>query len=86
MAVNYQFVPMCYLQARFEAPLGGATAVEDLRESFGFEGELAQLGSPTEQITSPFRRQAGESSWGRDQNNSQSTGQIPDKIASCQIK
>ena len=61
MTVNYQFVPMCYLQARFEAPLGGATAVEDLRESFGFEGDLPQL-SPTEQITSPFRRQSGKSS------------------------
>ena len=59
MAVNYQFVPMCYLQAQFEDPLGGATAMEDLRESFGFEGDLAQPGSPTEQVTSPFRRQSG---------------------------
>lgn len=59
MTVNYQFVPVYYMQARFEAPLGGATAVEDLRESFGFEGDLAQTGSPTEQITSPFRRQSG---------------------------
>ena len=56
MTVNYQFVPACYLQTKFEAPLAGATAMEDLRESFGFEGSLAQLGSPTEPVNSPFRR------------------------------
>lgn len=37
--------------------MGGATAMEDLRESFGFEGDMAQPGSPTgEEVTSPFRR------------------------------
>ena len=31
--------------------------MEDLRESFGFEGDMAQAGSPTStEVTSPFRR------------------------------
>lgn len=52
--------------AQFEAPLGGATALEDLRESFGFEGDMAQPSSPTsttttagKQVTSPFQRGEG---------------------------
>ena len=55
-------VLLCHLQAKFEAPLGGVTAVEDLRESFGFEGELVEPGSPItqEQVSSPFRRQASK--------------------------
>lgn len=59
MAVNYQYVPVCYFQTSLEGPLlggAGATAMEDLRESFGFEGDPGQPGSPVGNVSSPFRR------------------------------
>ena len=34
------------VQVKFEDPLGGTTAMEDLKESFGFEGDLPELRSP----------------------------------------
>lgn len=42
-----------HTQTKFEDPLGGTTAAEDLMESFGFEGEVEEH---TRRSTSPSGR------------------------------
>jgi len=40
-------------QVRFEDPLGGTTAAEDLIESFGFQGEVEETPARPRSTTSP---------------------------------
>ena len=46
--------------AQFEAPLGGATAAEDLMEAFGFEGSGLEVRDPSSpKPTGEFRLNSG---------------------------